>query len=196
MKYITEQEIVSLFRDNVKGTTVITVELDSNMDGSGKMLKTGNPFINLGMVKRETLNGVIGYDYGAAVNRLAGKEDKEERECKIHPWGDMDDKRLFRIHRKTFAHYLTMKVQNCEVKGYFLPDNTEIPKEQVKPFLPQKSKSSTQADLDGEVIARDYSLKNIMSIKAFGNIYYVTHEDIQEQEKKIAAQEIAATIKV
>lgn len=191
MKYVTEVEAVAIIRDNVKGTSMVTVEIDSDMDGKGKMLKTGNPFVGKGIVKRETLNGVIGYDYGKAVNRLAGKEDKEERECKIHPWGDMDEKRLFRIHRKTGAEYLSMKVEKAEVHGYFKPDGTEIPSEEIKPFIPIKNKSSTQEDLDGEVIARDYSLKNIMMIRCFGEEYRIVHNISQESEKIAAEKEIA-----
>ena len=192
MKYVTVLEVVEIVRNSVKGTSTITVDLDSNMDGKGKMLKTGNPFVGMGIVKRETLNGMIGYIYSNAVNRIAGKEDKEERECKIHPWGDMDEKNLFRIHRKTGEEYLSMKVEKFEVHGYFKPDGTQIPTEEIKPFLPIKHKSSTQEDLDGEVIVRDYSLKNIMAIRAFKEEYRITHDISQESQKIAAEKEIAA----
>src|ERR1035437_6078804 len=103
---VTRTDAIKLIRDTVKGTTIISVDLDSDMDGKGKMRLTGNPFAGKGIVKRETLTGIIGYDYGAAVNRIAAKEGAEDRQAKQHPWGDMDDQRLFRIHRGTGKAYL------------------------------------------------------------------------------------------
>ena len=165
---LTREQSVDLLRTNVKGAEIVTVDLDSDMDGKGKMRKTGNPFVGLGVVKRETLNGVIGYIYANSVNRVAAKEGKDEREAKPHPWGDMDGKHLFRIHRKTEAAYLSMKVQNVTVHGFFLPDGTEVPADEIRKFIPEKRKSSAQNDLDAEVIARDYAMKNITAIRMRG----------------------------
>jgi len=165
---LTIKQAVELLRQNVKGAEIVTVDLDSDMDGKGKMLKTGNPFVGKGIVKRETLNGVIGYIYANSINRLAGKEGKEERDAKRHPWGDMDAKHLFRTHRKTGAEYLSMKVENVTVHGFFTPDGTEIAADEIRPFIPVKKKSSSQSDLDGEVIARDYKMANIRAIRMRG----------------------------
>jgi hypothetical protein len=172
---LSHEAFISLLRENVKGTSIVSVDLDSDMDGKGKMLLTGNPYAGKGMVKRETLTGVIGYIYANSVNRIAGKEGKEERDAKPHPWGDMDTQHLFRIHRKTGEAYLSMKVQSVTVHGYFLPDGTQVENSLVKPFIPQKSKSSTQADLDGEVIARDYALRNIQAIRGLNMNIKVVH---------------------
>jgi hypothetical protein len=165
---LTIEQAVSLLQQNVKGAEMVTVDLDSDMDGKGKMRKTGNRFIGMGIVKRETLNGVIGYIYARSIERLVIKEGKEAREVKIHPWGDMDEKHLFRIHRKTGKPYLSMKVENVTVHGFFAPDGTEIDKNEIRTFIPEKRKSSTQADLDGEVIPRDYSMENIRAIRMRG----------------------------
>ena len=165
---MTMAQVAALMRQNLKGTTAISVDLDSDMDGKGKMRLTGNHFAGMGIVKRETLTGIIGYDYGAAVNRLAAKEGADERDAKQHPWGDMDDMRLFRVHRKTGDLYLSMKVQNVVVHGFFTPDGTEVVAEDIRKYIPVKVKSSTQADLEGEVIARDYALRNIRAVRAFG----------------------------
>jgi hypothetical protein len=173
MKVVTKAEMIETVRANVKGTSMVTVDLDSPMDGKGKMRTTGNPFAGMGIVKRETLNGTIGYIYANAVNRIADKEGKEDREAKQHPWGDMDEKHLFRIHRKTGAHYLSMQVKGVKVHGFFAPDGSEVPADQIRPFIPEKVKSSTQADLDGEVIARDYGMDNVTVIRAFGEEYAI-----------------------
>ena len=162
---VTADQAVDILTNNVKGAEIVTVDLDSDMDGKGKMRKTGNPFIGQGIVKRETLNGMIGYIYSNSVNRIADKEGKEEREVKRHPWGDMDSKHLFRTHRHNGNKYLSMKVQNVTVHGFFRPDGSEVPADEIRPFIPKKKKSSTQADLEGEVIARDYAMRNIKAIR-------------------------------
>ena len=187
-RYVSKEEIVEVIRGNVKGTSMVTVELDSPMDGKGKMRTTGNPFAGMGVVKRETLNGTIGYIYANAVNRIADKEDKEQREAKPHPWGDMDAKHLFRVNRKSGKHYLSMQVKNVNVHGFFAPDGTMINEDEIRTFIPEKEKSSTQADLNGEVIARDYGIDNITCIKAFGDEYRIT-EHLTEQEKQAVEQE-------
>lgn len=165
---LTIEQAQNLLTRNVNNAEMATVDLDSDMDGKGKMRVTGNPFAGRGIVKRETLNGVLGYIYANAVNRIADKEGKEDREAKPHPWGDMDEKHLFRIHRKTGKPYLSMKVQNVTVHGFFDPQGNEIPADEIRKFIPEKKKSSTQADLEGEVIARDYNMDNIRAIRMRG----------------------------
>lgn len=183
MKFVTTSEAVNFIRENVKGTSAVTVELDSDMDGKSKMRTTGNPFAGMGIVKRETLNGMIGYIYANSINRIAEKEGSYERDAKRHPWGDMDEKHLFRIHRDTGKHYLSMKVENVTVHGFFAPDGTQIPNDEIRPFIPEKTKSSSQADLEQEVVASDFNLDNIKVIRAFGEVLCLT-ENLSEQEKK------------
>ena len=172
MKHVSVTQMVAEVRNNVKGTSHITVNLDSPQDKV--MRKTGNPFIGMGIVKRETLNGTIGYIYENAVNNIALKEDKEIRQAKPHPWGDMDEKHLFRINRKTGKPYLSMLVKNVTVHGYFDGNGNQIDKNLLAPFMPEKHKSSTQADLDGEAVVRDYDMQNITSIRAFSEDYIIT----------------------
>ena len=160
---LTVPQAQAMLTQNINGAEIVTVDLDSDMDG--KMRKTGNPFAGQGIVKRETLNGMIGYIYGNSINRLASKEGKEEREAKRHPWGDMDVKHLFRTHRGNGKKYLSMKVQNVTVHGFFRPDGSEVSSDEIKPFIPKKKKSSSQSDLEGEVIARDYKMGNITAIR-------------------------------
>jgi len=191
MKTVTVSEMIKIIREKTVGTSSITVDLDSPMDGKGKMRTTGNPFAGKGIVKRESLNGMIGYIYANAVNRIAGKEGKEEREAKQHPWGDMDEKHLFRIHRGNGKHYLSMMVKSTNVEGFFAPDGSMVNEDEIRRFIPEKKKSSTQDDLNGEVIARDYGMENIRAIRAFGEEYLIsTHPLIAETlAEKILAEE-------
>lgn len=173
---VSHEALISLFRENIKGTSIVSVDLDSDMDGKGKMRKTGNPYVGKGVVNRMTLTGVVGYIYANSVNRIAAREGKEYREAKPHTWGDMDENHLFRIHRKTGEAYLSMKVETTTVHGYFLPDGTKVENSLIEPFVPQDTpKSSTQADLTGEVIARDFALRNIQAIRGLGMNIKVVH---------------------
>lgn len=168
---MNQSEFVKFVTESVSGVTFVTAEMEIPMDKT--MRKTDNPYVGKGLVKKEKMNGAIGFDYTHSVNLLAEKEGKEVRDAKRHPWGDMDEHNLFRVHRGNGKHYLTVKVQSVNVEGYFLPDGTEISKEEIVEFLPEKKKSSTQEDLDGEVIVRDISLDNIKSVKMKGEIIFL-----------------------
>ena len=193
-QYVSVPEVMKAIRENVKGTSSVTVDLDSPMDGKGKMRTTNNPFVGMGIVKRETLNGMIGYIYVNAVNKIADKEGKEEREAKQHPWGDMDESRLFRIHRTNGKPYLSMKVENVEVHGFFKPDGTMVDENEIRKFIPEKTKSSSQADLNGEVIVRDYGMENITAIRAFKNEYIIGAIGQEAEKQRIEMQKQTAEI--
>lgn len=170
---VTVNEMVSILRKTVNGATIVTVDLDSPQDD--KMLKTGNIFLGKGIVKRETLNGMIGYIYANAVNRIASKEGKDDRIAKPHPWGDMDEKHLFRLHRKTGKPYLSMMLSKhgAMVHGFFLPNGMAVDSEAIRLFIPEKKKSSTQADLEGEAVVRDYDMANIKGMRFNGADYQI-----------------------
>lgn len=181
MKTVTVSEMIKIIREKTVGTSNVTVDLDSPMDAKGAMRTTGNPFADKKIVKREMLNGMIGYIYANAVNRIADKEGKEHREAKQHPWGDMDERHLFRIHRANGKHYLSMRIKNVTVHGFFAPDGSMVNEEEIRKFIPEKKKSSTQVDLNGEVIPRDFGMENIRAIRAFGEEYLIsTHPLIIE----------------
>lgn len=189
---LTIPQVVAMMQQNVKGAQAVTVDLDSDMDGKGKMRKTGNPFVGQGIVNRMTLNGMVGYIYANAVNRIAAKEGKDERNAKPHPWGDMDEKHLFRIHRKTGEPYLSMMVRSTDVHGFFRPDGSQVADAEIRPFIPEKSVSSTQADLEGEVIARDFALRNIKAIRCMGMDIEVISETEAEEIIGATSQTAAA----
>lgn len=197
---MTNQKFVEFVRSSVKGTTTVTVALHSPMDK--KMRKTNNPFLGKGVYHATLQNGIIGYSYSAGVNRLAEKEGKEVRETKRHSWGDLDDQRLFRTNRNNGEMHLSMKVQSYpkqdgEFKiGYFFGDGKELTADEVKEiqsFVPVKKKSSTQADLTGEVRARDMKLDNTQYVKLLGRIVTLGTVEV-EQEVETATETATETI--
>lgn len=167
---ITKSEAVNIISRNVKGTTTITIDMDSPMDGKGKMRKTGNPFVGKGIIKRVTMNGMIGFDYENSVNRQATREDKEHRGAKPRTWGTLTPDRLFVEHKGQY--YLQMKVQKASTPVYMYPDGTILETSEIKPFIPIKKKSSTQSDIDKEVIVRDVKMENITGMR-FNNGKYI-----------------------
>lgn len=188
---LTHSELIAKFTAEIHGTTALTVFMDSPQTP----LKSCPLTVNRTVVKRLSLNGIVGYIYANAVNRLASKEGKEERETKAHPWGDLDAKRIFRTSRSKGEKYLSIKVTSNDVEGYFFADGereklNDDQLEMLLAYLPKKSsKSSTQADLDGEVIARDMKLDNIEKIHYRGEVLELIHGGEEETEEERETQE-------
>ena len=158
------ENIVRAISGMVHGTTAVTISCVTEP----KMNKRNNPFYGT-VEKRQTMNGIIGFDYEKAVNRLAEKEGAEAREAKPRAWGVLSDDRIWVLHNG--GHYLRMKVQSSCGEGpkYFIKETgEEISKELLKPWMPERKKSSTQSDLEGEVIERDITLSNVKVIRIKG----------------------------
>jgi hypothetical protein len=153
--------VVATVRATVKGTTPVSIESVT----VPKMRKTGNPFNGKEVLKHATMFGLMGFDYENSVNSLARKEGKEEREAKPRAWGKLTSDRLFVEHKG--QHYLRMKVQGTKNIRYTV-DGVETPKSELEAWLPKPRKSSTQADLVGEVVERDIKLENVKAMRFKG----------------------------
>ena len=171
---LTIEQSQALITQNVNSAEMATVDLVCDLDK--KMNKGGracsNTCFGKGMTYRTTINGVAKYDYTRAVNRVAAKEGKAEREAKAHPWGDRDDKGIFRVHRATGMPYLILKVENQRFDGYFNADGSPATAEQLAVIeqykKPSSGKSSTQSDLEGEVIEKCFAMSSIKAIRMRG----------------------------
>ena len=157
--------IVNLVRSTVKGTTIVS--FDSVTEP--KMRKTNNPFFG-NVLKASKVNGMMGFDYEKAVNRVAEKEGAEAREAKPRAWGKVTEDKLFVEHKG--ASYLRVMVRSTGKPVYFFKDSGEeitgSVLEEVKSFMPVSKKSSTQADLEGEVIERTYKIENVKELRFKG----------------------------
>lgn len=158
--------LVPLIRDKVKGTTFVSIDYECDP----RLKKTGNPYRNCKVVKRNTMTGVIGFDYQSSVNRQAAREGKEDRLAKSRKWGVLTPDRIFVEHKDNF--YLQMKVESSSTPTYHVLGDDgierEIPKKEIEAFIPEKSTSSTQEDLNREVILRDVAISNIRRIRMMG----------------------------
>lgn len=174
MKNIRQLEIEALISAIVKGTTMVTVETETNVD---KEMSKDSPY--RGIRKFQAFNGAIGYIYENALNRQATREGKETNlTAKPHPWGDMDEKHLFRINRKSGEKYLSVRFNRSLWVRYVMPNGEEIPNALVEVWLRDKSKSSSQATLDKEIIVRDFKMSSILAIQMMGETYVLRSENI------------------
>ena len=197
-KILRQSAMVQFLKDNVRGTAVLSVDIETVPE----MRKTGNPFVG-NVIKSQRLNGLVGFDYDAGVNRIAEREGKEYREAKPRKWGFLSSDRIFVCYKNDdIATHLRMKVQKSIDPRYFRIDNgDEISKETLKPFLPVKAKSSTQADLTGEVIERDITLENVKVLHFRGDVYTIL-SDVQtaiiqpetEPAAEPASEKVAETV--
>ena len=177
MKQATVSEMIQMIGSEVKGTTIVTVDIETDP----RMRKTGNPFLSRGVVKRSTLNGMIGFDYSNGINRRAGKEGKEERQAKSRAWGVLTPDRLFVTHKGEF--YLQLQVENVtKAPRFFDRDGIEIPKADIEPFLPKRaSEGSTQADIENKLIVRDIKMSNVKSIRFKGEDYKLVADELEAE---------------
>jgi hypothetical protein len=92
---VTESEMVRIINDLKSGTTFVSVDMETCMDDKGMMVKkdrdTGepNPHLNTGLVKYQTINGCLGYDYGNAKRKAVEKkgENPDDVTVQSRPWG-------------------------------------------------------------------------------------------------------------
>lgn len=163
---ITTVEAVEIIRRTVKGCTAVSIDAET----TPKMNKTGNPFF--GRVKKFCrMDGLIGFDYENAVNNQAGREGKDERDAKPRAWGTLTADRLFVEHKGKF--YLQMKVQSSSTPIYRDETGAEIDKAALAPYMPERTVSSTQADLDKEIVVRDVSMENVKGMRFNGGEFEI-----------------------
>ena len=194
MKRIDRSEVEGLLNAGKRGTIFCTIFLASPQDGS--MRKTDNPFHGKGLLKEVALNGAVGGDYGAGVNRLAAKEGKPAREAKGRKWGKLDADRKFVRHTNkegVAKVYVQMLVRSSTDPVYRIGKD-EIPADSIKPFQYEKGKSSTQEDLDGEIICRDVSLENVLMIRYKGEDYLVADLEPMTKPESLTAAKVNARV--
>lgn len=162
MKTITTTQMIAMLNENVRGTMFITAICETEP----AMRKTGNMYYGK-TFKKQNMNGQVGFDYSGNLNNLAAKEGKEARETHPRTWGVLSANRIFVENENGETTHLRMRVKNSTDIRYFVRENgteMEIDKALIAPFLTQKHKPSTQADLTGSIEERDVKLSNVKAI--------------------------------
>ena len=114
------------------------------------------------ILKRSRVNGVLGYNYENSVNNQREREGKDsDFQQEERRWGVRLD-RVWVSHKGEL--YFTVKVErSLEEPRYFTESGVELSRDEVKPYLPKKSKSSRQGT-DKEIIHREYKLSSLRGI--------------------------------
>jgi hypothetical protein len=136
------------------------------------MRKTGNPFY--GKVWKVTdLHGQAGFHYINSVNNQLEREGKERNaDVKPRQWGQrIKGTPLVEHTNKAGVHRLYLEAKCERIASVYYVDayGVEVDKADLAPWLQARSaKSSTQANVDAEIILRDYALDSIAWIKIDG----------------------------
>ena len=160
---ISAQNIKDLISAGNKGATFVS--FDAITEGKSFMNKRNNPFFETVVKKSHISNAIIGFDYSNNVNTLAVQEGKEIRETKSRAWGEVSEDKIFIEHKGNF--YLRTRILKTQSPIYiFKETGEEVEKSELEPFLKKSNKSSTQSDLQGEIIERDYKLESVQALRA------------------------------
>ena len=166
MKTITLNQLADLLRNVTHAQPIGFVALID-----AKARKTGNPFGTV--LKLSKVQAFTGFDYERSVNRQLEREGSQlSFTAKERSWGERISPALAENHGKL---YLVAKVENTRKPVYLVKTAfglLPIAKALVSPFLPVSKPASNQGT-DKEIVYRNYSLENIVSLSMGGEKYRI-----------------------
>jgi len=149
----------------IGATTITEVKLNKTAvitHADGIQEKIRNPYAQV--LKKSVLCGQLGAIYENAIARQAEKDGVAPHESKPLPWGTMSADRFF-IHHKGEDYLRLIVTRSLESPVYFLADGTIINKEDIAPFLPAPSESSTQENLTKKIVVRTYKMSSLRQVR-------------------------------
>lgn len=157
---------------NIRGAKFISVVTVTDP----RLKKTGNPYTNV--VKVSSFTGQINFDYENAVNNQRKREGisaqfEAQSSYAVPCFRDDGTMLPFAQHKTNSKKYLRIRpLQTSDVK--YVDQNTgeEISKDKLKPWLPAKSKSSSQ-ETEKEVVFRLFDLDSVRSIGVDGKNFVI-----------------------
>lgn len=164
---VTEEqvrEILLAFR----GATPVTIVAET----VPAMRKTGNPFVGR-VTKTSRVNGMIGWSYDHAVNAQLLREFGPEAEpFRAFPrkWGVRIEGTPLVEHKG--GYYLEIKVERSLAHEYRI-DGIPVPDSTLSPYLSKPSHEGSRQGVERPVVLRDYSLRNIRSLRMMGTEYLI-----------------------
>jgi len=172
MKAVTKSALLETL-ESVNSCQAVSINTLTDV----KMNKIGNPFYGR-VTKASTVNGLIGFSYGNAVNNQLGREDKE-LDFKPHErkWGVRDGVLI----RHKGKNYVELKVQSVSSTVYFL-DGEEIELAELGDWVKKRKAPKSQEGIEKKIILADYNLDGIVSMRLMGEAYEIV-EQVAEQEK-------------
>ena len=174
--FITTRGAIEIIRRNVSGCLMTTIDINKPCDD--RMNKTDNPFYGMGVRKTETLNGVIGFNYQNAINRVADRQGEQRREAQPRKWGVLTHDRIFVNFKGKW--YLQMKVEQVLNVRYQYSDGVLIDTEVLQPFL--------KPNRDKDVDIKDIDMFNIVGLRFKHAEYRIIPEDGIPMETEVQQQ--------
>lgn len=156
----------------IKGTTFVGVL--SRTDAKAR--KTGNPFGPI--MKRARFAATVGASYGGAVNRNGN--GVAEFKPQPLPWGEWDTPNKVISHKgKLYLRTQTTARQRKFVKpvvAFETEAGAPLSYSEVKPFLPEKRATKTQAKVgletaESQVQARTFAFDSIYRVRIGGRTF-------------------------
>lgn len=171
MKQISQPEFEKILLE-VKGATPITFVATTDARANRKSVdgnKTPNPYDKI--LKRTRVNGFIGYDYEAAVNRQRTREgETADFEVGERSHGE---RIAPAVAETNGVRKLVVKVQSYLESEYFGVIGTTmkaITKDEAKLFIKEKTSSGAQG-VEKEIDHKEYNISNIESVTLKGENY-------------------------
>jgi hypothetical protein len=156
----TKDSILQFFL-NFNGHSLIGLTILTD----ARLKKTGNPYGKV--LKKTRLLANIGFHYANSLDNQAKREEKEiDFQVQARRWGKRLENCPLVEHKGNY--YLEAKIEETFEVNYFLENGAPIEKSAIEEFLPKKSESSTQDELEKKVILRDIKLENILSMRTGG----------------------------
>jgi len=169
-RFVTHDDFVELL-SNIRGATIVTIETKTEPRLLAKHPATSepNPFKD-NIVKISHVNGMINWTYVNSVNNQRAREYlTPDFQPLPRKWGRRISGSPLVEHEGNL--YLEMKVQRSLSHCYETFDGRALDPAMVESYLPQRKPG--RQGVEGEVILRDYSLANVVSIKMGGILFII-----------------------
>jgi hypothetical protein len=196
MQTITIDNLIQTVQE-MSGSTFINMDYISNPKPLKKSRITGEPTPEdvAECEKHNGMGGMIGISYSNCVNNQRSRENKEMdfEPCPLQSWQKRDNNII--RHNKTGKAYLPVMVQNSKNNNpvYIGKYGNVLNYEDIKEYLPQKSKSKRQGT-EKEIIWRTIAFDSIRKIRMFNEEYAIVEsENKVEQKKKKVKEKIAVS---
>ena len=179
---LTEAQLVTKLLNLRKGANFVTV-VTRTVPGMNQSIvvngaKVPNPYFDaissdFKVRKVSEVNGQIGYDYENAVNNQRIREDgTPDFVAQPRKWGIRVDNSCVFEHKGQF--YFDMRVLKSIGHYYVDLKGNTIETSEVEKCLKPRSPNKNQ-ETDKEIIVRDYTIANVLSISINGEKFVIIH---------------------
>jgi hypothetical protein len=173
MNTIARNELPALLADLTRGATPVSFDVETDARLVQKCRETKQPHSFGKVNKLAKVNGFLGTDYAAAVNRQQVREGGEgDFIPSAPPWGVLRDDKVLVDHKGKV--YVQINARSVSGDVQYVSDTGDVlTRDDVAPYLPAKSSNREHQNVDREVVIRRYSIDSITAVNARGQRWIV-----------------------